>query len=319
MIRRPPRSTLFPYTTLFRSLAASGDRPPQRRARCPTRIVRGDERGPTARRRSRRTPWRTRRGTCAAPRRDSRRGPGRDWRRRDRGFRRAGSPRAWSALSDHPADDPRDGMTASLESRSDPRIDTEAPSRVGEQEESRQRQHHHVRPSPFVRHVEDADRDVRCHPDGDERAQARAQPEDEGDGDERFGDQGHPAEEGPVRNHHVLQEVLVGGERRILDLLLDPVPQPATGPTAEVVRGHLPLALLPPEDAVQDPGETERPERCGGGQPPRRSTLFRHSGASGERWSLDDARRYPTLTVRRNTRGRSSDAHGEAPPSAQSL
>src|SRR2546422_3683957 len=26
MIRRPPRSTLFPYTTLFRSLAAEGDR-----------------------------------------------------------------------------------------------------------------------------------------------------------------------------------------------------------------------------------------------------------------------------------------------------
>src|SRR3712207_8726391 len=25
MIRRPPRSTLFPYTTLFRSLAAAGD------------------------------------------------------------------------------------------------------------------------------------------------------------------------------------------------------------------------------------------------------------------------------------------------------
>src|SRR2546430_10169013 len=25
MIRRPPRSTLFPYTTLFRSLAADGD------------------------------------------------------------------------------------------------------------------------------------------------------------------------------------------------------------------------------------------------------------------------------------------------------
>src|SRR5256885_13802935 len=25
MIRRPPRSTLFPYTTLFRSLKASGD------------------------------------------------------------------------------------------------------------------------------------------------------------------------------------------------------------------------------------------------------------------------------------------------------
>src|SRR5687767_15477605 len=26
MIRRPPRSTLFPYTTLFRSLATTGDR-----------------------------------------------------------------------------------------------------------------------------------------------------------------------------------------------------------------------------------------------------------------------------------------------------
>src|SRR3712207_8106027 len=26
MIRRPPRSTLFPYTTLFRSRAAAGDR-----------------------------------------------------------------------------------------------------------------------------------------------------------------------------------------------------------------------------------------------------------------------------------------------------
>src|SRR2546423_8091181 len=26
MIRRPPRSTLFPYTTLFRSLVAPGDR-----------------------------------------------------------------------------------------------------------------------------------------------------------------------------------------------------------------------------------------------------------------------------------------------------
>src|SRR5712675_1554786 len=26
MIRRPPRSTLFPYTTLFRSLQLSGDR-----------------------------------------------------------------------------------------------------------------------------------------------------------------------------------------------------------------------------------------------------------------------------------------------------
>src|SRR3712207_8891055 len=41
MIRRPPRSTLFPYTTLFRSI---GDRPPpglgQRHLRAPP-IVRG--------------------------------------------------------------------------------------------------------------------------------------------------------------------------------------------------------------------------------------------------------------------------------------
>src|SRR2546430_11027227 len=31
MIRRPPRSTLFPYTTLFRSRAARGRRQPRRR------------------------------------------------------------------------------------------------------------------------------------------------------------------------------------------------------------------------------------------------------------------------------------------------
>src|SRR5688572_32008183 len=30
MIRRPPRSTLFPYTTLFRSLRAGRETPPQR-------------------------------------------------------------------------------------------------------------------------------------------------------------------------------------------------------------------------------------------------------------------------------------------------
>src|SRR5258707_2879188 len=36
MIRRPPRSTLFPYTTLFRSHAASGvlQGPPSRVGRC---------------------------------------------------------------------------------------------------------------------------------------------------------------------------------------------------------------------------------------------------------------------------------------------
>src|SRR5256885_12150132 len=37
MIRRPPRSTLFPYTTLFRSLRAQKDRgklPPEGEPRC---------------------------------------------------------------------------------------------------------------------------------------------------------------------------------------------------------------------------------------------------------------------------------------------
>src|SRR2546430_10041673 len=44
MIRRPPRSTLFPYTTLFRSRARSG-----RAAN--GRLDRGDARPPPARRR----------------------------------------------------------------------------------------------------------------------------------------------------------------------------------------------------------------------------------------------------------------------------
>src|SRR5690348_17655147 len=39
MIRRPPRSTLFPYTTLFRSLIVSiGDRLPGRRAGAVQRV-----------------------------------------------------------------------------------------------------------------------------------------------------------------------------------------------------------------------------------------------------------------------------------------
>src|SRR3989442_11223810 len=37
MIRRPPRSTLFPYTTLFRSILASGATPPVDRLGSPTR------------------------------------------------------------------------------------------------------------------------------------------------------------------------------------------------------------------------------------------------------------------------------------------
>src|SRR4051794_41528681 len=39
MIRRPPRSTLFPYTTLFRSELAAG--PGQRRRQRPGRLRRG--------------------------------------------------------------------------------------------------------------------------------------------------------------------------------------------------------------------------------------------------------------------------------------
>src|SRR5256885_6050806 len=41
MIRRPPRSTLFPYTTLFRSAAAAGQRRPARRLRAGDRHQRG--------------------------------------------------------------------------------------------------------------------------------------------------------------------------------------------------------------------------------------------------------------------------------------
>src|SRR5690242_21201219 len=65
MIRRPPRSTLFPYTTLFRSGAADA---PGARARRPTHLGR--------RRRWLHRGARTRRGAaggrvlCARPRRD---------------------------------------------------------------------------------------------------------------------------------------------------------------------------------------------------------------------------------------------------------
>src|SRR2546430_11383425 len=37
MIRRPPRSTLFPYTTLFRSQASVGEQPLPLRDACPHR------------------------------------------------------------------------------------------------------------------------------------------------------------------------------------------------------------------------------------------------------------------------------------------
>src|SRR2546422_2203933 len=43
MIRRPPRSTLFPYTTLFRSEIKFGDRPGRRHAE--RRVERHDDGG----------------------------------------------------------------------------------------------------------------------------------------------------------------------------------------------------------------------------------------------------------------------------------
>src|SRR3712207_9022532 len=51
MIRRPPRSTLFPYTTLFRSdhgrssPERGGKRPVQQNKPCPVHQERGDRRG----------------------------------------------------------------------------------------------------------------------------------------------------------------------------------------------------------------------------------------------------------------------------------
>src|SRR3712207_8813058 len=65
MIRRPPRSTLFPYTTLFRSTARSvislGSSPPstdhhrncstsESRRTCPRALPKAEARGPTAER-----------------------------------------------------------------------------------------------------------------------------------------------------------------------------------------------------------------------------------------------------------------------------
>src|SRR2546427_8552813 len=63
MIRRPPRSTLFPYTTLFRSRAASGPAAPstaRRRGAVAHRARRGDAR------RGRGTRDQTRGGICGA-------------------------------------------------------------------------------------------------------------------------------------------------------------------------------------------------------------------------------------------------------------
>src|SRR2546425_7704598 len=59
MIRRPPRSTLFPYTTLFRSLQASlGDRRKGPRSKTPQFRLRPKQ--PSAALRPARTIWRSR-------------------------------------------------------------------------------------------------------------------------------------------------------------------------------------------------------------------------------------------------------------------
>src|SRR3712207_7303815 len=48
MIRRPPRSTLFPYTTLFRSAGAGAVGPAERPARRPRRATTTVPSGPAA-------------------------------------------------------------------------------------------------------------------------------------------------------------------------------------------------------------------------------------------------------------------------------
>src|SRR5438445_9003878 len=66
MIRRPPRSTLFPYTTLFRSLGPSRHREPHPGGldRGPVRDAgRGDPGGPRAGRGRPRSPWIDRKST----------------------------------------------------------------------------------------------------------------------------------------------------------------------------------------------------------------------------------------------------------------
>src|SRR3712207_7321828 len=43
MIRRPPRSTLFPYTTLFRSANARSDSTPRRSSTTPSTAIASDQ------------------------------------------------------------------------------------------------------------------------------------------------------------------------------------------------------------------------------------------------------------------------------------
>src|SRR2546422_7857358 len=74
MIRRPPRSTLFPYTTLFRSRSPRAPalfrlraRPPGRRGRCPPETTRTRAARPETRHRRRFCP-----GTSAEDRKSTR-------------------------------------------------------------------------------------------------------------------------------------------------------------------------------------------------------------------------------------------------------
>src|SRR3712207_7256703 len=59
MIRRPPRSTLFPYTTLFRSRRIRGAASPSRSRSQHRRDQRGSLRGPGCSPRERRSPRRS--------------------------------------------------------------------------------------------------------------------------------------------------------------------------------------------------------------------------------------------------------------------
>src|SRR5215813_5592224 len=61
-------------------------------------------------------------------------------------------------------------------------VDAEAAAGIGEEEDDRQHDQHDVRPSPLVRHAEDADRDVGGHPDGDQGTETGEEPEDQCDG-----------------------------------------------------------------------------------------------------------------------------------------
>src|SRR5262245_24767302 len=199
-------------------------------------------------------------------------------------------------LSDEPPEQPTEAAPVgrcAVQARRHEGVDSEATAGVGEEEDDRPHGQHEVGPSPLVRHAEDADRDVGSHANGDQGAEPREQPENQCDGDERLRDEGHPAEERPVRDRHVDEEVAVGADGRVLNLLLDPVPQAAPRLAAEVVGRDLPGGLLPPKVAIDYPREPERPQRGDGAQPTagagyslliKRGTIYSNALRS-TRWS----------------------------------